>query len=82
MADWKTQIELGDIHHKFESGEMTIQQVGQELAKRLRASPYADDLDQEIGELECVDDPDDYDEILSDLYDFGDWDHRIWFNPN
>lgn len=80
MADWKTKIELRDLHEAFEKGEMTVKEVGKALADRVQKNRYAGELEDIIYELRVVDDVDDYDWCLEQLYDFGDYDHRIWIN--
>ena len=79
MARWKTLVKLGDLHAKHEAGELTLTETAKDLAKRLRATPYAAELESLLLELENVDTVDEYDEALSALYDFGDEDKRIWF---
>lgn len=81
MADWKTTVKLGDLHAAFKSGSIPITQVAKDLAERLRKSPYAEELEDEIFELENLEEVDEYDDVLAALYDFGDCGHRIWFAP-
>lgn len=83
MANWKTNIPIGDLHEEFENGLKTVQEVGKELAARLRKSPHAQDdrIIDLVDQLEALDDVEDYDYLLQELYDFGDQDHRIFFDP-
>ena len=80
MADWKHTVELGDLHRKFDAGEIGIETVALGLAGRLKETPYAEDLADLIDELEMVSDVEDYDYILEQVYDFGDADHQLWIN--
>jgi hypothetical protein len=80
MVSWKSTIQLADLHKAHQAGELTTSELGRTLAKRLRKSRYAGDLEGIAQELELVDDVDDYDRLLAALYDFGDRDHRIWIN--
>jgi len=79
------------LHEGFDAEKLTIQQVAAELAKRLHANKYCDDLWEPIERLECLSTDDElsqyelvdwYDGILNDLYNFGDEDYRIWFEPS
>lgn len=81
MANWKTTVKIGDLHNSFEDGNLTIKEVGKEVADRLKRNNYADDCDlQDIIELLETEDYDveGYDYILRMLYDYGDLYHRIW----
>lgn len=87
MADWKYKVRLRDLHERYESGELTVREVGVELAARLRASGawhdddrgWRDELRHIAEELrEEVEDVQDYDRILNDLYDLGDAGHMLW----
>lgn len=78
MARWKTTVVVADIHEAHQRGEMKIDQVAIELAKRLQANRYASWLEDLIDRLNCVTDVEEYDDCLRELYDFGDHDHRIW----
>jgi len=80
MARWKSTVHLTDLHDAHRNGTMTIQEVGKQLAIRLKSNMYAKhDLLDEIEELEDgVEDVDHYDSILHNIYDFGDYGHRIW----
>lgn len=88
MVNWETTVKLDDLHELFKAKEITIQEVARGLAARLKANKYAEDLDDEIMELEdlaeatlneCTEDLVEwYDTLLNSIYSFGDWDHRIW----
>jgi hypothetical protein len=81
MSKWKTTIQLGDLHAQRRAGAMTIQEVAKNLAARLRENRYSDELWEEIHELEGdIENADHYDHILENLYNFGDYGQRIWFN--
>ncbi len=80
MREWRSKIEVKDLHEGFEEGRLTVPMVGNELARRVRKSPYAAELEDIAAALEGVQEIDDYDAALADLYDFGDRDKRIWIN--
>jgi hypothetical protein len=81
MTNWKTKVVLTDLHEAFEGGDITVSEVAEALADRLEKNPYHKDLEDLIEELRSGDltEVDDYDDVLMELYDFGDEDHRIWF---
>ncbi len=87
MPQWKTTVRLGDLHVPYQVSKMTIQDVGKELAKRLRANKYVEDIEMDCtGALEDLEqgvkNAEEYDDILKELYDFGDFNNRIWFDPS
>lgn len=92
MPNWKSKIELKDLHKAYDhgAGDITIQQVAAGLAQRIRLNRYAEELEDIAMELEdLAAEPEEtdteelvqwYDYLLSQLYDFGDFEHRIWIN--
>jgi septation ring formation regulator EzrA len=83
MANWTHKLELKDLHDKHENGEITVEELSKEVAKRLRAlcaqnTPpipvelleEAEDIAQEFEDL--PEDTDEYDYILGKLYDWAD----------
>jgi len=87
MADWQRKLNLTDIWTKVDTGEMTIQQLSAEIAKRLRnLRPLApqtadnsidDERDDLVDEFEGLsEDPEattgDFDSVMNRLYDWGD----------
>jgi len=94
MPNWKTTLNIKDLHEGRRAGELTIQQVAAGVAARLKLNKYAKDgpnifftiLDV-IDELESIAEDvqtpqeklvDEYDGVLEELYNFGDCGHRIW----
>jgi hypothetical protein len=71
----KTKVKLDDLHDKFENGEISITEVAKQLAERLKTSPHYRD-DNRLAELafylENIEEVDEYDSVLDDLYNFGD----------
>lgn len=82
MAQWKTKVLLGDLHRAHREGEITVSELAKRLAARLEKNRYAAEIEETIDELKHVESVEHYDECLHALYDFGDWDHRIWFDPD
>ena len=83
MADWKHKLIIGDLHRKHERKEITPEELGKEVAKRLTAlldsnsPPIPDDLLDEAQDIanrfECdIENVEDYDNVLRELYDWGD----------
>ncbi len=76
MANWKYRLELKDLWDNFESGELTIENLGKEVARRLRElhlPPKFSYLSEVlVNRFECVKDVDEFDGILEGLYDLGD----------
>ena len=83
MANWKHILDLRDTWKDFDEGHITIEELGKEVAKRIRNLPcykkYVDELEDIEDNFEfCVGDIENFDNYLKDLYDFADFDHRLW----
>lgn len=80
MAKWKSKIVITDLHDDYENEKMSIVAVASELKKRLEVSPYANDaeLQRVMILLNNVENVEEYDKALKALYNFGDYNHRIW----
>lgn len=85
MADWQRELDLTDLWKKEEAGEITVQEIAKELAKRLEAlAPFGfknEGLDHEkenlVGEFEDIaNDPSadqsDFNYLMDVLYDWAD----------
>lgn len=81
MANWKTTVEIGDLHNAHQSGKLTIAEVANTLADRLAKNAYGKALAPVIKRLKKAKDTRAYDACLKAVYDFGDLDHRVWLNP-
>jgi hypothetical protein len=88
MANWKAKIDVKDLHDAFNENGLSMAVVAGEVAKRLRKTPYAEDLWMLdiIEQLESIAadgdqaSVEDYDAVLAELYNFGDDDHQLWIN--
>lgn len=80
MANWKSTVDVYDIHLKVEENTITVPQAGKMLAERLRKNRYAPQIDDIIDMFENAESTEEYDWALGELYDFGDEGHRIWVN--
>lgn len=79
MANWRYKLELSDLKDKFENDEISIDNLGTEMAKRIRNlklkpfdSRFQKELDTIANEFETCKDVDNFDSILDRLYDWGD----------
>lgn len=85
MTRWKFTLDLENVWRKpEESVGFTYKHLAEEIAKQIKALPcYATDtkLQDICTEFEYFDDEGDADEldfIMSDLYDWGDDEHKCW----
>lgn len=83
MTEWKHKLILKDIHERYHSDEITAEEVGKETAKRIRellaknSPPFTDNQKEEAEDIAwCFDNDvqeiDDYDTLLNELYDWAD----------
>jgi len=87
MANWKTKVNLEDLHTAFQEKTITVQQLAAGVAARLKLNRYASELEEIIDYFISISedseaDVEEYDYALAELYDFADTDHRIWFNTS
>lgn len=86
MANWKSKLDLSDIWEQYDNDELSIQNVSKMVAERLRACRYKNDKDvvdiierfESLADESSADNIDDFDDVLADLYEFGNIDHRLW----
>lgn len=77
MAKWVNRLELKDLWEKHNKEELTTEQVAKEIAKRIRRlscyKEYEDELENIAIDFEfCSNDVEEFDNILSTLYDWAD----------
>ena len=79
MSNWVHKLELGDLWKKREDDEMSIEELGREVGKRLHITArlvpkkFEDELESLAQEFEDVDgDVEEFDYILGRLYDVAD----------
>lgn len=84
MADWTHRLELKDLHDKYEKKEIQPDDLGKEVAKRLRTlielnrppidETLLDEAEEIALEFESMSDNDidEYDNIINRLYDWAD----------
>jgi len=81
MKKWKYRLELKDLWDKRNGGEITIQQMGKEISKRIKNLPcYKQEEDLEIisDDFEFIEDIDNFDNVLEQLYNWADYDKKCW----
>ena len=79
MPNWQYKLDLKDLWEKYDKGELTPQEGGKEVAKRLQnlipllPTQFQDEANKIADAFEIeIDDIDDFDRILNDLYDLAD----------
>lgn len=80
MPQWKRVLKLGDLHEKYKRKAITVQELANGFADRLELLPYKEDpiIEMAVSLLREVEDIEQYDEVLSIVYEFGDINHRLW----
>jgi len=84
MANWQSKIDLKDTWKAAQAGELTAQEVGQKIAANLKALPPGlrdrdlRDIWEDFEALGEQDTFDNLDNVLEDLYNWADHDHRLW----
>ncbi len=85
---WKATIKIGDLHARYQAGELPIVEVAKQLADRVekyRDKTFLEESDEwcELDDIifwfrEDVQDVNDYDGVLAELYNWADEGHRLW----
>jgi uncharacterized protein YpuA (DUF1002 family) len=87
MADWKTKLDIKEEWEQREKDEITNQQLCKAIAAKLKMNRFFkkdEDLQEIAEDFENFEDNDDgdsdelFNDLMSQLYDYGDEDHRIW----
>ena len=91
MTHWKNRILYGDLSKAYRDGSLTSAQVAARLVTRLETNivpHYADDQDlcdiiAQFDDLahDLTTTADAFDDVLENLYDWADEDHRLWIDP-
>ncbi len=79
MPPWKSTLNVVDLLHAHKKGRMKIDDVGREIAARIRANPLVEStVLQDIAEdFDKVRGPGTYNNAMSRLTAFGQREHRI-----
>jgi len=84
MVDWKNKVDLRKEWRRARDGKLMPFQLGRLVAVKLgRFSQWDEDLDfveirERFNGLDVTADFDDFDNVITDLYDWADVDHRLW----
>lgn len=86
MANWKARVDVSDLWKAHRDGAMPIHELAHELADRLKHTlpgAYLEDYQyegivDELADFHEEDSVDNFDYILSQLYDWADEGHRLW----
>jgi hypothetical protein len=88
MTKWKHTIDISQDWKMAENGSITPQQISKNIAEKLRGLKVNDIFQQEehediIDELECLSEDDmatfnDFDVVMSRLYDWADYEKTCW----
>jgi hypothetical protein len=86
--NWKATIKIGDLHTRYQAGELPIVEVAKQLADRVekyRDNTFTEEADEwhELGDIifwfrEDVQSATDYDGVLDELYNWADEGRRPW----
>lgn len=84
MTKWKHTLRIGDIWESLDSKTMPIKDGAKAISKRLLLLRIRDEIardDQEMlcDELASIDDVEEFDAVLSNIYDWAD-DNRVWID--
>lgn len=80
MANWKKTLDISDLHQALGDGTMSITELAKSVHERCMSKNMPHDCEfLEIANAFLgVEDVEDYDDALSSLYDYGDFNHRLW----
>ena len=77
---WDYIVKVGDLVEKWNDGGLTFEETRDGFVERLRAAGIEDqDFANIVNELEAAPDMDEADTVLDALYDWADYDKRLWF---
>lgn len=76
MSKWLHKLDLQDIWKKYDSNDMTVSEIGKEIAERVRKlkcyKKYEDILEEIVLNFEFVEDLAEFNSFMNELYDWGD----------
>jgi hypothetical protein len=75
MSNWKYKLDLQDLIKDYEADKLTVEELGQKIAERIREQPFfaEEDLESIANNFEeCCNTVDDFDYCMNELYDWGD----------
>lgn len=94
MTNWKHTINISNLHQSYQTGNLTVSELAMGMHQRLTQTPYYESENeyefQEITDWfkDVAEDAEsgeaginDYDSVLSELYNWGDYGHRLFVSP-
>ena len=76
MSKWVNRLDLKDLWVKRNEGKLTIQELGKQVARRIRKMPvykkYEEELEDIADSFDYVEDVEEFDDVLAQLYDWAD----------
>jgi len=82
MANWKNKVDISSLLTDYEDDDLAPREFAHKVADKLDALNIQDEDFQEIIQnfryINEFDSEEDAINVLSDLYDWGDVDHRLW----
>jgi NAD/NADP transhydrogenase alpha subunit len=81
MANWEKVLELGDLISAFENKIIGITELGKHTSKRLKElypennNIFINNIIESSAKINSIDE---YDNILEQLYNWGDVKNRLW----
>jgi hypothetical protein len=77
---WDYIVKVGDLVEAYQAGELTFEETRDGFVERLRASGIkSESFTDIVDQLADADDMDEADIVLDALYDWADYDKRLWF---
>ena len=91
MTDWLNKLDVSNLWKQFDNDEVNPQEVANEMTKRLNfiynkhniRTGYLDELTDVINQFEELSQDEsatlsEFNSIMSDLYDWADFNHNCW----
>jgi predicted hydrocarbon binding protein len=77
MSKWVNKLDLSDLWKKRDTADITVIEMGKEIAKRIRKmncyEKYIDELEDIADQFKNISESvEEFDDILCQLYDWGD----------
>jgi len=87
VPQWNQTIELGDLVQQYKNQQVDISELAELVAERIKRSgwrqltPYPDDFDGLLAQLQNVEDRQGYGAVFDEIYDLADSD-RVWIETS
>lgn len=78
MSNWKTNLDLKDVWTAHDEERMTTSEVAAAVSERLAEQfPEDDEIEAIVEQFQAVEDVEEFNNAMSDLYDWAD-EARCW----